>query len=261
MGLLLAYATDAGLHRENNEDAVLVWNDRAGLDALLVVADGMGGHAAGQLASTLAVETFSRELEGDGAGGCDPARLHNAFLKANAAVFKASHDLPDAAGMGCTFTVAAIKDGQMGLLNVGDSPAYLYRGDRIEMISEDHSWPAEQARLGVISPEEARDHPFKHRLTRAVGVWDEVLAYTAEVPLRDGDLVVLCSDGVESAGVALEEVQKFLSSEDLEQALGEIIATCRERGAPDNVTVAVARVGEGSGSSAATETVRIGTRH
>jgi PPM family protein phosphatase len=260
MGLMLAYATDAGLHRENNEDAVLVWHDRAGLDALLVVADGMGGHAAGQLASSLAVETFSQVLEGDGSGGCDPARLHNAFMKANAAVFKAAHDFPDAAGMGCTFTVAAIKDGLMALLNVGDSPAYLCRGGRMDIISEDHSWPAEQARLGVITVEEARDHPFKHRLTRAVGVWDEVLAYTAEVQLNDGDLVVLCSDGVESAGVGLEEVRGLLAGDDLERGLSEIIATCRERGAPDNVTVAVARIGQGSGSTSANETIRIGTR-
>jgi protein phosphatase len=259
MSLRLAWATDAGLHRENNEDSVLVWENRAGIEALLVVADGMGGHAAGQLASSITIQVLTEELERDGGSGCDPARLHNAFRKANSAVFKASKEVPDAAGMGSTLTVVAIDKGQLGLLNVGDSPAYLFRSGSVQMISEDHSWPAEQARLGLITSEEARDHPYKHRLTRAVGVWEEVVDYTAAVALMDGDMVVLCSDGVESAGVEVDEVQRFLATDDLERALEEIIATCRDRGAPDNITVAVARVGEGS--SAATETVRIGTIH
>jgi protein phosphatase len=240
MSVRLAWGSDPGLLREDNEDSVVVLNDRAGLDALLVVADGMGGHAAGQVASSIAAETMAAELENDGSSGASADRLREAFLRTNAAVFDASRDAPERAGMGSTVVVAAISGMHMALLNVGDSPAYLLRGDDVSVLTQDHSWPAEQARLGVITEEQARDHPMKHRLTRAVGVWDQVQAYTAEKELRKGDLVVLCTDGLEAAGLTREEVCMLLQVEDLEKGVERVLDACVARGAPDNVTVAVA---------------------
>src|SRR5216683_687175 len=243
MRLKVAAATDPGLEREENEDSVLVWRNKAGLDSLLVVCDGMGGHAAGQTASSIATKTFTAALAEDGDEGSDLNRLKRACKQANTAVYEAAKRNPDWAGMGSTLTVVAIRGGELGLVNVGDSPAYLFRNGSYQLIAQDHSWPAEQVRLGVIKPEEAADHPLKHRLTRAIGVWESIQSYTDKMKLEAGDAIVLCSDGVETAGVSVEEMGKLLLKDgDLEHGAKRVIERCRELGAPDNVTVAVARV-------------------
>jgi protein phosphatase len=241
-----AFGTDPGLQRSENEDSVQVVRDRAGLDALIVVCDGMGGHAAGHLASSIAVETFVSSVLGDGAKGAEPGRLKEGSAHSNTAVHDASQQNAAWAGMGSTLVAVAINDDDLALVNVGDSPAYLFRDGDYTLISQDHSWPAEQVRLGLIRPEEAKDHPMKHRLTRAIGVWDHIAAYTKAIKLRPGDTVVLCSDGVETAGVSVEEMWELLQGKDLEAGIQRVIDRCRELGAPDNITVAVARVDGGS---------------
>ncbi len=243
MRLRVAWATDPGLEREENEDAVVVWRNKAGLDTLLVVCDGMGGHAAGQTASSIASKTLTRVLAEDGDEGPNVDRLKRACKQANTAVYAASEENPEWKGMGSTLVVVAIQGGELGLLNVGDSPAYLFRDGEAKLISQDHSWPAEQVRLGVIKPEEAATHPLKHRLTRAIGVWDSIQSFTDKMRLEDGDSIVLCSDGVESAGVSVEEMGKLLFRDgDIDRGAKRVIERCRELGAPDNVTVALARV-------------------
>ena len=242
MRLRIAWATDPGLEREENEDSVVVWRNKAGLDSLLIVCDGMGGHAAGQTASSIAVKTFAAVLAEDGDEGPDLNRLKRACKQANSAVFEAARKNPEWAGMGSTLVVAAIRGGDLGLVNVGDSPAYLFRNGSAKLISQDHSWPAEQVRLGVIKPEEAADHPLKHRLTRAIGVWESIQSYTDRMKIEEGDTIVLCSDGVETAGVSVEEMGKLLMKDgDLDKGTKRVVDRCRELGAPDNVTIAVAR--------------------
>jgi serine/threonine protein phosphatase PrpC len=241
--LRVAWATDPGLEREENEDAVVVWRNKAGLDTLLVVCDGMGGHAAGQTASSIASKTITRVLAEDGDEGPDVERLKRACKQANTAVFQASEENAEWKGMGSTVVVVGIRGSELGLLNVGDSPAYLFRNGTAQLISQDHSWPAEQVRLGVIKPEEAAGHPLKHRLTRAVGVWESIQAFTDRINILEGDTVVLCSDGVESAGVSVEEMGILLFADgNLDIGTKRVIERCRELGAPDNVTVAAARV-------------------
>jgi PPM family protein phosphatase len=241
--LRVAWATDPGLEREENEDAVVVWRNKAGLDTLLVVCDGMGGHAAGQTASSIASRTLTRVLAEDGDEGPNVDRLKRACKQANTAVFAASEENPEWKGMGSTLVVVAIQGSELGLLNVGDSPAYLFRNGDAKLISQDHSWPAEQVRLGVIKPEEAATHPLKHRLTRAIGVWDSIQSFTDKISLEEGDSVVLCSDGVETAGVSVEEMGSLLFRDgDIDKGAKRVIERCRQLGAPDNVTVAVARV-------------------
>ncbi len=239
MRLRLAWASDPGLRREHNEDSVFVGQKVGKLDALLVVADGMGGHASGQVASRIVADTVAGEMKGQ--GGIAGDRLTRALALANTAVFEASRAKAEHAGMGSTLVLAAIKDGRLGLLNVGDSPAYLIRAGKVTEIYQNHNWPSEQARAGIISPDEARHHPMKHRLARAVGVWDEVKGYTNEMDLERGDLVLLCSDGVEEANVGIDELQRIMDGPDLQAACDRLIETCRERGAPDNVSVAAAR--------------------
>jgi serine/threonine protein phosphatase PrpC len=243
MRLKIAWATDPGLEREENEDSVLVWRNKAGLDTLIVVCDGMGGHAAGQQASSIAVKTVTTVLAEDGGQGIDADRLKKACKEANSAVFNAAKDNPDWLGMGSTIVIAAIRNGELGLLNVGDSPAYLFRNGNPRLVSQDHSWPAEQVRLGLIKPEEAATHPLKHRLTRAVGVWEQIQPFTDKMKLEEGDAIVVCSDGVETAGVSVEEMGRLLLRDgNLDRGAERVIERCRELGAPDNVTLAVARV-------------------
>ena len=247
MKIRTAFGSDPGLQRSKNEDSVVVVRNRAGVDALLVVCDGMGGHAAGHLASSIAVETFVSALESDGAQdeGADPDRLKRASAKTNEAVHEASLRNPAWAGMGSTLVVAAIDGSELAIANVGDSPAYLFREGEPRLLTQDHSWPAEQVRLGLISAEEAKDHPMKHRLTRAIGVWEQIPAFVDRLRLQPGDALVLCSDGVETAGVSVEEMWDLLQGRELEAGIKRVIARCRELGAPDNVTVAMARM-EGS---------------
>ena len=243
MRLRIAWATDPGLERDENEDSVSVWRNKAGLDTLIVVCDGMGGHAAGQHASSIAVKTVTKTLAEDGAEGPDVDRLKRACKEANLAVFGAARDNPEWSGMGSTMVIAAIRSGECALLNVGDSPAYLFRNGFAKLISQDHSWPAEQVRLGLIKPEEAENHPLKHRLTRAIGVWEQIVPFTDRMKLEEGDAVVLCSDGVETAGVSVEEMGRLLLRDgNLDRGAERVIERCRELGAPDNVTLAVARV-------------------
>jgi len=243
MRLRIAWATDPGLEREENEDSVSVWRNKAGLDTLIVVCDGMGGHAAGQHASSIAVKTITKVLAEDGSEGPEVDRLKKACKVANTAVFEAARDNPDWAGMGSTLVIAAIRSGDLALLNVGDSPAYLFRNGLARLISQDHSWPAEQVRLGLIKPAEAENHPLKHRLTRAVGVWEQIQPFTDKMKLEEGDAIVLCSDGVETAGVSVEEMGRLLLRDgNLDRGAERVIERCRELGAPDNVTLAVARV-------------------
>ncbi len=261
MRFQLAWGTDPGLHRDENEDSVLVWQNRAGLEALLVVCDGMGGHAAGHLASSIASETLAGILDHDGGRGLDPDRLRKAASQANTAVFEAAKQNPAWSGMGSTMVVVALDQGKATVLNCGDSPAYLFRNREAKMISQDHSWPAEQVRLGVIKPEEAKDHPMKHRLTRAIGVWDQIQVFTESIELEEGDLIVLCSDGVDTAGVTVEQMWSLLYGHDLEAGIERVISKCKQLGAPDNVTVAAARIEAGEARTQFLRTEPLRARH
>src|SRR2546430_406697 len=127
MRLRIAWATDPGLEREENEDSVSVWRNKAGLDSLIVVCDGMGGHAAGQHASSIAVKTVPTTLAKAGQEGPEAERLKRAGKEANAGVFTAARDTPEWSAMGSTRVIAAIRSGGCAFLNFGDSPAYLFR--------------------------------------------------------------------------------------------------------------------------------------
>src|ERR1700740_1658866 len=131
MRLKIAWATDPGLEREENEDSVVVWRNKAGLDSLLVVCDGMGGHAAGQTASSMAVKTFTAAMAEDGDEGPAVNRRKKACKAANNAVFTADKSNPAWEGMGSTIVVAAIRGSELAIVNVGDSPAWLFRNGSV----------------------------------------------------------------------------------------------------------------------------------
>lgn len=241
-------STDVGLRRQHNEDSHGVWvsDDPVLLErrgVLLVVADGMGGSQAGEVASRIAVQTVMR-LYQEGSG--DPLDdLANALAAANAAVHGESTSRPDLAGMGTTCTVVVVRDHELLFAHVGDSRAYVSRNGRIRQITNDHSLVAQLVRDGQLTPEQARSDPRRNVVTRSVGVGPEVEidADRLEAALEPGDTLLMCSDGLHGL-VNDEELADIASGEDLGKACHEAIQLANQRGGPDNITVVLARIEE-----------------
>ena len=239
-------ATDVGRVRKVNQDLPL---ERANLYA---VADGMGGHAGGEVAARVAVETlqqaFERTPTADG--------LRAAFDEANLQVWSQSQSSPDLRGMGTTLTAMALVGGPGGhdtiaLANVGDSRAYVFSRGTLVQVTDDHSLAEERMRHGEMTEAEAAVHPQRHILTRALGVSSEVEPDMWELELHTGDRVLICSDGL-SNEVRLDEMASVLEEvDDPEEAAQRLVDVANEHGGADNITVVVVdvQVGEESGGS------------
>jgi serine/threonine protein phosphatase PrpC len=235
----VAHLSDTGRVRHHNEDRSL-----AGA-AVIAVADGMGGAKAGEVAAQMAVEAVA-ELDPP----VTAADVRTAIERANAAIRQMARDDPSKSGMGTTLTAAMLGDGRLDVVHVGDSRAYLWRDGALRQLTDDHSVVAELVRRGSISPEDAESHPHRNVITRALGAEPEVVADTFSEALRDGDVVLLCSDGL-SSYVAEAEIADALGGggrlDDVAQALVE---RANAAGGTDNVTVVLARVGAGDAVAA-----------
>jgi serine/threonine protein phosphatase PrpC len=245
-------ATDRGMRRHHNEDQFLI---RADL-SLLVVADGMGGHAAGEVAADLAVREVERAVEAtrdyedatwpsdwDPQLSLNANRLARAIISAHRRVTGAVEVDAGLRGMGATI-VASLLDsehGEVTVAHVGDSRAYLYRNQGIELITSDHSWVHEQVMAGLLSEEAARSHPLKNVVTRALGGAQEPNVDIAQRTLEAGDLLLLCSDGLNTM-LADEEIRAVLKgSEDLKEIAREMVGEANRKGGVDNITIILAR--------------------
>jgi serine/threonine protein phosphatase PrpC len=239
MILKAAAATDVGMRRKGNED-------RFALDpslGLFLVADGMGGHTAGQVASELAADAVMRAVQAlDGSSGTLSEKLRAAIGAANRAIFTTAQQRPEYAGMGTT-VVAVLSDGERAALaHVGDSRAYLVRGDRIRQLTDDHSIVGELLRRKEISEAAAREHPHRHVLTRALGVRPSVEPDLAELTPSLGDVFVLCSDGLTNHLDDSEIAKHVSDGEDLQEVCDGMVDLANDRGGEDNITVVAARV-------------------
>lgn len=237
--------TDVGLVRSENQDfgacTTIVEEQQSPSKArLLIVADGMGGHRGGATASRLAAETLKHHfLTIDGADIV--AALRDSLVAANARIYSEAQANPDLRGMGTTTSVLAVRGGEGWLAHVGDSRIYRVRGDSIEQLTEDHSLVATMVREGLLTSEEAENHPRRNVLQRSMGVAAEVdVDVRGPLQLQEGDTFILCSDGLH--GVVKELELKEIAHEAIETAADEYVRRALERGAPDNVTVIVARV-------------------
>jgi protein phosphatase len=230
-------ATDVGQVRRSNEDSHLV------ASPLFVVADGMGGANAGEVASALAVEAMTRTETRP--GWDSEESLRRSIAEANRRIHeRASHD-PNAAGMGTTVTAALVNDGRIAFGHVGDSRAYLLRDGVLQQLSDDHSLVGELVRRGALSPEEAARHPQRSIITRALGADGAVDIDTFSIDAQDGDVVLLCSDGL-SGMVGEDEMQRILlSGATLPQVARELVVAANAAGGDDNVTAIVFRIGDG----------------
>ncbi len=247
MRLTMTIGSDLGLRRAHNEDCYGTWvpddpAERERHGALLVVADGMGGSRAGEVASRLAVESVIRAYQA--AAGQDPvADLAAALHAANHVVHGQSVNHPEMSGMGTTCTAAVVRRDELFLAHVGDSRAYLVRDGAIRQLTQDHSLVAQLVEHRHITPEQAKVDPRRNVVTRSVGVAPEVDVDGArlEDPLAAGDTLVLCTDGLHGL-VEDAEIARLAGGADLERACGALIALANARGGPDNITVVLGRL-------------------
>ena len=231
--------SDTGRQRSSNQD--LYGESRAPDGSrVLIVADGMGGHAGGETASRIAVETVCARVEG--ASQAPELALRDALAEANRAIFERARGDAGLAGMGTTGVALWFgPGGASAVAHVGDSRAYRLRGGRLERLTEDHSLVAELQRRGLLSEEQAAVHPRRNELLRSLGIDPEVEVDVAPVELEPGDCFLLCSDGL--CGVlADDEIAAVLAREAPEQAARSLVDGANERGGPDNITVQIARV-------------------
>lgn len=248
--VVVGAASDLGRVRTNNEDNYVVLLPPSvpeGLDAILVVADGMGGHQAGEVASDIVVRKFAGSFNPEaGPRRIDSVLDLNALLArviadANDEVFETASTDPHLRGMGTTVVAAALVGDRLHLGYVGDSRAYLIDAANVYQLNHDHSWVADEVRAGRLTKAQAEHHPRKNVLTRAVGVVMDVDVETQTFELVPGDTLLLCSDGLTNV-VTEDELQQVVHDHhDPRQAAATLIRMANDRGSPDNVTVVIAR--------------------
>jgi serine/threonine protein phosphatase PrpC len=254
-----AVATHPGMRREGNEDAYCV---RADL-GLYLVADGMGGHAAGEIASKLAAETVEGGIRDtrnadvnstwpmpfDIALSINGNRLKTAFHMANRRLTAAMENDEHLRGMATTVAAVLIADDKCTVGHVGDSRVYRQRHGELSVLTEDHSWVNEQVRAGRLTDNDARRHPWRNVVTRAITGGDDPSADIQEIELLAGDRLLICSDGLSSV-VPNEQIQALIAAgSPAQDVAAALIDAANEAGGPDNITVVIIDV-DGVGSAA-----------
>lgn len=213
---------------------------RAERGQLFVVADGMGGHAAGDVAAELAVRTIPESYyQGD--WGNPGAKLYDALLAANTEILRYAESQPASRGMGAACVSLALTDGGAAVAHIGDCRAYRVRAGQAERLTRDHSWVEERIAAGRISDDEARHHPYRNILTRALGTDVEIEPTIAGVDPMPGDIYVLCSDGLWGVVDDAEIAARAVEHRDARTLARALVDLALERGGPDNIAVVVVR--------------------
>jgi protein phosphatase len=237
-------ATDVGLKRDHNEDSFLC-KDALGL---YVVADGMGGHQGGELASRMAVEVLEKEMAArlfPAANGPKSVSaveaMREATMLASRAIYDSAQANPERAGMGTTLTGLCFHGQSLTVCHVGDSRAYLVRDGRARQLTEDHSWIQEQVRAGLLSPGDAIVSRFRNIITRSVGFEPTVMPDIFTMPVEAGDCYLICSDGL-SNYFSVDEIGRVLAAQFYGEAGRALVEIANERGGDDNITCVVVYV-------------------
>jgi len=229
-----------GVIRSGNEDNYLMVPDRG----IFVVADGMGGHAAGEVASEMAVRHIARELGSlKGLGDEQVAdRMRAAIRAANGAIFQRTLTEHDKRGMGTTVTALVLYEGRYLIGQVGDSRAYLLRDGKLAQVTKDHSYVQEQVDAGYLTPEQARSHPYSNVITRCVGANSEVLPDVYVGSVRQSDVLLLASDGLTGMLEDYQLAEVLERGEMPQNMVDALIAEANRHGGLDNITAIVVRV-------------------
>ncbi len=241
----VAQLTDVGRKREHNEDnmAYVIPKDPQVMTkkgALFIVADGMGGHAAGEVASEIAVDTVSNTYYQDDSEDV-AASLLQAIKRANALIHQRAAENMLRSGMGTTCVAAVLRGNMAYIANVGDSRAYFMRNGQVKQVSQDHSWVAEQVRAGLLTDDQARTHAQRNVITRCLGTQADVDIDIFTEELREGDSLVLCTDGL-SGLVSDDEIQRIVEQYVPQESVYHLIERANSNGGPDNITAIVLRV-------------------
>ena len=245
-------ATDTGRARNNNEDSVAIDEPTA----LVILADGMGGYNAGEVASGMVTSFIKTELgrwlseASENATDTDVRRAMDICVdNANRAIFNAANSNPQYAGMGTTLVVAVFRENRLLVGHVGDSRAYRLRAGRLQQITRDHSLLQEQIDAGLITPEQAAFSANKNLVTRAVGVEDTVLLETHQHEVLPGDLYLMCSDGLSDMLDDASIAQLLQTSDSLDQTARALIDGANDAGGKDNISVILVRASGGASPS------------
>ena len=247
-----AVSTHTGLRRDKNEDAYCVRPDLG----LYLVADGMGGHAAGEVASRLAVDTIEAFVDDtrdsdlnrtwpfpyDTALSGDGNRLKAGFLLANRKIASAMADNATLRGMATTASSVLVSATGAVIAHVGDSRVYLWRAGAIRQLTQDHSWVGEQVRAGVLTDADARQHPWRNVVTRAITGGEDPDADIEDIVLEKGDRLLICSDGLYTVVPPERIAAEIGAAKPLESMCDALIAAANDGGGPDNITVVVINV-------------------
>lgn len=231
--LAMAGKTDTGKKRSRNEDAIAWDLDRG----YAILADGMGGHNSGDLASAIAVQTLKESLDGGRGKARISDRLRLAVKEANSRIRECAGERPELSGMGTTVVVARFDKNGMTVAHVGDSRIYRFRKGKLEQLTVDHSLVQELVKGGFMTPEEARVSQNRNIITRALGSEPEVEVDVQYWRLRAGDMLLLCSDGLSDL-VEDTAIQNILQqSPDLDSAADSLVHAANEQGGTDNISV------------------------
>lgn len=235
MERLFSGLTDPGLVRKSNQDAYHIDTEEG---RFVVVADGMGGHAGGQEASSIATESVRRYLESKWQDNLNPKTLlFDALSEANQHILQNQKDFPARGDMGTTIVVVIFPNNQPPwCAHVGDSRLYRYRANQLEQITEDHTWIAQAISSGMLDIDQAREHPWRHVLAQCLGREDLNNIEIQQLDLKEGDRLLLCSDGL-TEELSDELIAKYLGESPLDAAAEQLVDAAKEEGGQDNITV------------------------
>ncbi len=237
--------TDVGRRRENNQDQLLVDHERD----VYAIADGMGGHAAGEVASSIAIQALSETIA-EPSGETVDRLLVDAFQEGNRRICESVLARGEWRGMGTTIVALVRRNDKVIIGHVGDSRTYLLRDGVLAQLTDDHSWVAEQVRMGLLTDEEAHKHPMRNIVTRAMGNRLELEVDVSEQAVQPGDVFLLCSDGLNSM-IGDDLIGDILTAnrEDPVEACRALIDAANEHGGDDNITVIVLAIGANEGAA------------
>jgi len=239
--------TDIGKKRSNNEDSYLCcsFNNTQKLRYLIAVADGMGGHTGGEIASALAIESIKDSIqlqfENPSSPDCDLSiALEDSVQQANLKIFRRASEEKDLTGMGSTLVAALLTDNYVYISNVGDSRAYLIKEKHIQQVTIDHNWKSEQMQKGQLTEKDIQNSPYRDLITRSLGLKDKIKIDSFKITTQPKNYILLSSDGLHSLLSQKEILKAFKKTKSPEKICQKLIDMSNKKGGHDNITVIVA---------------------